>query len=136
VLPAHSHDADLDVGGIHRPHTMLKRDVSHNPSCMYCMLYQLHIEEMELLTSLCAPLRPPSSPPPPRLSPRLPPHASFQALSLQSIVKSGKARSWGVSNWGVRELEQLYQATGTRPMVNQIEYHPWCVRVLPPFHRG
>lgn len=51
-------------------------------------------------------------------------------------MKSGKARSWGVSNWGVRELEQLYQATGIRPMVNQIgawaaNRHLDCCTVTP-----
>jgi diketogulonate reductase-like aldo/keto reductase len=45
--------------------------------------------------------------------------------SLESIVQTGKARAWGVSNWGKRELEQLYQATGLRPQVNQIEFHPY-----------
>jgi len=49
-------------------------------------------------------------------------------VTLQSFVKLQKAgltRAYGVSNWDVRDLDQLYQATGIVPAVNQFEVHPY-----------
>jgi len=48
--------------------------------------------------------------------------------TLQSFVqlqKAGYTRAFGVSNWEVRDLEQLVMATGIVPAVNQIEHHPY-----------
>ena len=45
--------------------------------------------------------------------------------AMEAIVKAGFARTWGVSNWQVRDLEQMYAAYGYYPAINQIEYHPW-----------
>jgi 2,5-diketo-D-gluconate reductase A len=44
-----------------------------------------------------------------------------QLLDLQA---AGLAREVGVSNYGVRQLDELDQATGRLPAVNQIEWNP------------
>ena len=46
-------------------------------------------------------------------------------LAMEAIVKAGLARTWGVSNWQVRDLEQMYDMYGFYPAINQIEMHPW-----------
>ncbi|KAK6511846.1 hypothetical protein TWF481_000752 [Arthrobotrys musiformis] len=66
-------------------------------------------------------------------NPRPGPTARLQAwLGLQEIVKSGKAKAIGVSNWSKRHIEELIASEGVyiTPAVNQIEFHPWCQ------HRG
>ena len=45
--------------------------------------------------------------------------------SFMNLQAQGKARAIGVSNWEIRDLEQLFNATGQRPAVNQIEHHPY-----------
>lgn len=47
---------------------------------------------------------------------------------LERIYRSGRARSIGVSNFEIPQLEELFQSSGIIPAVNQIEYHPLCVR--------
>lgn len=44
--------------------------------------------------------------------------------SLERIYESGQAKAIGVSNFEISHLETLYQISGIRPAVNQIEYHP------------
>lgn len=44
--------------------------------------------------------------------------------ALEKIKKEGMARSIGVSNFPVPQLERLLAETGTGPAVNQIELHP------------
>ncbi|TFK51964.1 Aldo/keto reductase [Heliocybe sulcata] len=46
--------------------------------------------------------------------------------ALEMLKKSGKTRAIGVSNFGVKHLEELAAASSTKPAVNQIELHPWC----------
>jgi len=49
-------------------------------------------------------------------------------ITLQRFVqiqKKGLTRAFGVSNWEIRDLQQLFQATGIVPAVNQIEHHPY-----------
>lgn len=43
--------------------------------------------------------------------------------ALLKLQKAGKAKAVGVSNFIQRDLEQLYNATGVWPAVNQIETH-------------
>ena len=50
-------------------------------------------------------------------------------VAMQAIVAAGYARSWGVSNWEVRDLQQMYDVYGFYPAVNQIEFHPWWKEV-------
>lgn len=40
--------------------------------------------------------------------------------AFQQLRKEGKARAIGVSNFEVRELEQVFNATGEYPAVNQV----------------
>jgi len=49
---------------------------------------------------------------------------TYKAL-LESRDK-GKIRSVGVSNFGVKHLEQIREAGFEAPTVNQVELHPWC----------
>ncbi len=44
--------------------------------------------------------------------------------SMMTVQTNGHARAIGVSNWEIRDLQQLYNATGQWPAVNQIEFHP------------
>lgn len=44
--------------------------------------------------------------------------------ALDTIAASGRARSIGVCNYEVDHLEELIEATGVVPAVNQIELHP------------
>jgi 2,5-diketo-D-gluconate reductase A len=45
--------------------------------------------------------------------------------TLEEFKKDGRARSIGVSNFGVPHLERLATETDTAPAVNQIEVHPY-----------
>ncbi|KAH7170374.1 NADP-dependent oxidoreductase domain-containing protein [Dactylonectria macrodidyma] len=47
--------------------------------------------------------------------------------ALERLRIEGKARSIGVSNFGMSHLEEMREyATVWPPSVNQIELHPWC----------
>ena len=41
---------------------------------------------------------------------------AFEALRAQGLIKV-----WGVSNWNVRDLQQMYATYGYYPPINQIE---------------
>lgn len=45
---------------------------------------------------------------------------------MEKILSSGQARSIGVSNFGIHNLEELKKVSGIVPAVNQIECHPLC----------
>jgi len=45
--------------------------------------------------------------------------------AFERIHEEGGARTIGVSNFRVEDLERLEEETSTRPTVNQIELHPW-----------
>lgn len=45
--------------------------------------------------------------------------------AMEKIYASGKARSVGVSNYMPRHLDELLAASQLKPVVNQIELHPW-----------
>jgi diketogulonate reductase-like aldo/keto reductase len=45
--------------------------------------------------------------------------------AMEKLYKDGKARAIGVSNWTVKGLEQLLSFAEVKPMVNQIEIHPF-----------
>ena len=49
-------------------------------------------------------------------------HETWRAL--ESIYQSGKARAIGVSNFLEHHLRELLSEAGTRPAVNQVEFHP------------
>ncbi len=48
--------------------------------------------------------------------------------ALCEFKASGRARSIGVSNFTVENLEQIIEATDVVPAVNQIELHPWLIQ--------
>jgi len=45
--------------------------------------------------------------------------------ALQHIYKAGKAKSIGVSNYSIENIEEIVQSGGMLPMANQIEFHPF-----------
>ncbi|HNJ65461.1 MAG TPA: aldo/keto reductase [Turneriella sp.] len=44
---------------------------------------------------------------------------------MEQILASGKTRSVGVSNYMQRHLDELLAASSLKPVVNQVELHPW-----------
>lgn len=48
--------------------------------------------------------------------------------ALCELKASGRARSVGVSNFTVQNLERIIEATDVVPAVNQIELHPWLIQ--------
>ncbi len=56
--------------------------------------------------------------------------------ALLEIRDSGRAKSVGVSNFKIDQLERLAAETGTMPVINQIELHPWLPQAeLRAFHK-
>lgn len=55
-------------------------------------------------------------------------HGSW--MTFQEFVESGKVKSIGVSNYGIKHLKELleYPDLKTKPAVNQLELHPWLTR--------
>lgn len=51
-------------------------------------------------------------------------------LALQEAVDSGLVKSIGVSNYGIKHIKELlaYPDLKYKPVINQIEIHPWCAR--------
>ena len=45
--------------------------------------------------------------------------------ALENLRTDGRARSIGVSNFTEAHLQRLFDETGTVPVLNQIELHPW-----------
>ncbi len=45
--------------------------------------------------------------------------------ALLELQKSGRTRSVGVSNYTIRHLQEIMDATGVAPAVNQVEFHPY-----------
>ncbi|WP_158866220.1 aldo/keto reductase [Leifsonia sp. AG29] len=55
--------------------------------------------------------------------------------ALEALRNEGRATSIGVANFHVHHLERLFRETGTVPVVNQVELHPWLPqRELRRFH--
>jgi diketogulonate reductase-like aldo/keto reductase len=48
--------------------------------------------------------------------------------AMERARERGYARSIGVSNYGVRELEELFSVARTPPVVNQVEFSPFDFR--------
>jgi diketogulonate reductase-like aldo/keto reductase len=46
--------------------------------------------------------------------------------AMEQLLKEGKARSIGVSNYGIHHLKELFAACKVRPTVNQIELSVCC----------
>jgi 2,5-diketo-D-gluconate reductase A len=45
--------------------------------------------------------------------------------AFERIHEEGGARTIGVSNFRIEDLERLESETSTRPTINQVELHPW-----------
>lgn len=48
--------------------------------------------------------------------------------ALEQFYKEGKCRAIGVSNYTVKHLEELISSCEIKPMVNQVEVHPWLAQ--------
>lgn len=44
---------------------------------------------------------------------------------MEQLVKSGKTRAIGVSNFKIPQLEKLLSIATIKPLCNQVEAHPW-----------
>ncbi|KAJ7547206.1 hypothetical protein O6H91_08G074800 [Diphasiastrum complanatum] len=45
--------------------------------------------------------------------------------AMEAILKSGKAKSIGVSNYGIHHLKELFAHSKIKPSINQLEIHPF-----------
>jgi 2,5-diketo-D-gluconate reductase A len=45
--------------------------------------------------------------------------------ALETLTRDGRARSIGVSNFAPHHIDRLLAETGTVPVLNQVELHPW-----------
>lgn len=50
-------------------------------------------------------------------------HQTYKAM--EKVLKSGKTKAIGVSNFSRAELERLLKETSVVPAVHQLELHPW-----------
>lgn len=48
--------------------------------------------------------------------------------ALEDLYNKGKVRAIGVSNFYINHLEELLQIASIKPMVNQIEFHPFLYK--------
>lgn len=46
-------------------------------------------------------------------------------IAMEGVLKSGKAKAIGVSNFSRREIERILEKATTKPAVHQMELHPW-----------
>lgn len=44
---------------------------------------------------------------------------------MEELVKEGKVKHLGVANFGLSKLEELLQTAVVKPVVNQVELHPF-----------
>jgi diketogulonate reductase-like aldo/keto reductase len=49
--------------------------------------------------------------------------ATFQGF--QALLQKGLIRAHAASNWGIRDLQQVFAASGTYPSALEVEVHPW-----------
>jgi len=45
--------------------------------------------------------------------------------ALEELYEQGKCRAIGVSNFSIRHIEEVWDGSNTKPMVNQVELHPF-----------
>ena len=44
---------------------------------------------------------------------------------LEELLREGKVRHLGVANFGLNQMEKLLQSASVKPVVNQVELHPY-----------
>lgn len=49
--------------------------------------------------------------------------------AMEALVDEGKVKSLGVSNFSLKQVEELIAGCRVRPVVNQVELHPMCSQV-------
>lgn len=47
---------------------------------------------------------------------------------MEALYKEGKVRNIGVSNFNIEHLEQLLTETSIKPVINQVEFHPYLTQ--------
>ncbi len=47
--------------------------------------------------------------------------------ALETLYKEGKVKAIGVSNFLIHHLKDIFDIAEIKPMVNQVEFHPWVV---------
>jgi 2-dehydropantolactone reductase len=50
---------------------------------------------------------------------------------MEQLLQSGKVKNIGVSNFGVEDINKVLAVAETKPVVNQIEYHPYLQNQTP-----
>ena len=58
-------------------------------------------------------------------SPKNPQFRKESWIELEKLQKEGKIKSLGVSNYTIDHLKELLSYCKIKPMINQVEYHPW-----------
>ena len=48
--------------------------------------------------------------------------------ALEQLYKSGRAKAIGVSNFHIHHLQDLFTNAEVKPMINQVEFHPFLVQ--------
>ncbi|MFC7370223.1 aldo/keto reductase [Fictibacillus iocasae] len=48
--------------------------------------------------------------------------------ALEEIYRQGKAKAIGVSNFTISQLEDLMSSANVKPMINQVEFHPYLTQ--------
>lgn len=49
--------------------------------------------------------------------------------ALEAVVKKGKVKTIGVSNFSVTKIEEIWDAANIKPAVNQVELHPYFAQL-------
>lgn len=49
--------------------------------------------------------------------------------AMEALVKKGKLRAIGVSNFSAAKIEEIWDAAEIKPAVNQIELHPYFAQL-------
>jgi len=63
---------------------------------------------------------------PPDWTPKMRDEGTWRAM--EKLYDEGKVKAIGVSNYSIRHLRSLLKMCRVRPVVNQVEFHPWLVQ--------